>query len=133
MDDNTPRFRRFWHFATGVACIAALFGFGLSAPVSGAQVGSRSQSSSGFPADDALVTVVVSVRELGGGPLQGNAVVKLSSDVKGTHLTAVTRDAGNATFPSLHTGDYQIEVSSVGYKTKIEPAEVMPAYPSYNV
>ncbi|MBV9885028.1 MAG: tetratricopeptide repeat protein [Acidobacteria bacterium] len=65
--------------------------------------------------------------------MQGNAVVKLSSDFKGTHLTAVTRDAGNATFPSLHTGDYQIEVSSVGYKTKIEPAEVMPAYPSYNV
>jgi tetratricopeptide (TPR) repeat protein len=133
VNDNARQHRRGWFFPYGLACLAWLLVFGLSVSVSRAQVGNRTQSSSGFPVDDALVTVVVSVRELGGGPLQGNAVVKLSSDFKGTHLTALTRDAGNATFPSLHTGDYQIEVSSVGYKTKIESAEVMPAYPSYNV
>jgi tetratricopeptide (TPR) repeat protein len=116
--------------------LAPIFLVGLAssfAPVSRAQAGGRTQSTSPMPAEDTLVTVVVSVRELGGGPLQGNAIVKLSSDFKGLHLTQPTRDAGNATFPSVRTGDYQVEVSSVGYKTKTEPASVMPSFASYNV
>jgi Flp pilus assembly protein TadD len=80
-----------------------------------------------------LVSVVVSVREIGGAPLQGNAVVKLNSDFSGVHLTAPTQDAGNATFPPVRAGDYQIEVSCAGYKTTTEPTAVMPSYSSYNV
>ena len=79
------------------------------------------------------VTVVISVRENGGAPLQGNAIVKLSSDFSGIHLTAPTQTSGAATFTSVKAGDYQIEVSSVGYKTKVEPATIMPSFSSYNV
>jgi len=109
-----------------------------SAPASRAQKSSPSvpfgaRSSSGFPANDALVNVVVNVREMGGTPLQGGAIVKLSSDFSGLHLTASTQDAGTATFPTLHTGDYKVEVSSAGYKTKTETAEVMPGNASYSV
>lgn len=105
----------------------------LTAPAARAQFGGRSQNTSPFPAQDASVTVVVNVREMGGGPLEGLAFVKMTSDFKGLHLTASTRDAGAATFPSVSTGDYQIEVSSAGYKTHNETAAVMAGPSSYNV
>jgi TolA-binding protein len=92
----------------------------------------QSQSGAGLP-PDMLVSVVVSVREFGGAPLQGNAVVKLSSDFSGVHLTAPAQDGGNASFPPVRAGEYQIEVSCAGYKTKTEPTDVMPSYSSYNV
>ncbi len=82
---------------------------------------------------DLLVNVVVSVRETGGMPLQGSAFVKISSDFSGVHLTAPTRDGGAATFPSIRAGDYQIEVSSAGYKTTTEQASIMPSFSSFNV
>jgi Flp pilus assembly protein TadD len=132
-------------FGTGSACLALLSSlclFGLFAPASRAQGGVRSQPGAGIggvgqqggglPAET-LVSVVVSVRELGGAPLQGNAVVKLNSDFSGVHLTAATQDAGNATFPPVRAGDYQIEVSCAGYKTTTEPTAVMPSYTSFNV
>jgi tetratricopeptide (TPR) repeat protein len=105
----------------------------MSAPSSRAQFGGRSQSTNPFPAEDAFVTVVVNVREMGGGPLQGNAIVKLTSDFKGLHLTQATQDAGKATFPPVKSGDYQIEVSSAGYRTKNELASVMAGPSNYNV
>ena len=86
----------------------------------------------GLPAE-MLVTVIISVRENGGAPLQGSAVVKLNSDFSGIHLTAPTQSSGAATFSSVRAGDYQIEVSSAGYKSKTEPATIMPSYSSYNV
>jgi tetratricopeptide (TPR) repeat protein len=97
-----------------------------SAPSAGAG------SHGGLPAD-MLVTVVVRVRELGGMPLQQSAFVKLSSDFSGVHLTAPTQDGGAATFPSIRAGDYQIEVSSAGYKTTTEQASVMQSFSAYNV
>jgi Flp pilus assembly protein TadD len=129
---RTCLFRRNWVFLA-LFCLCSF-----SAPASRAQKSSPSvpfgaRSSSGFPANDALVSVVVNVREMGGTPLQGSAVVKLSSDFSGLHLTASTQDAGTATFPTLHTGDYKVEVSSVGYKTKTETAEVMPGNSAYSV
>jgi tetratricopeptide repeat protein len=93
-------------------------------PGAGAQGG-------GLPA--LLVNVVVSVRETGGMPLQGSAFVKLSSDFSGVHLTAPTRDGGAATFASIRAGDYQIEVSSAGYKTTTEQASILPSFSSFNV
>src|ERR1700730_6192318 len=86
----------------------------------------------GLPAD-LLLNAVVSVRETGGMPLQGSAFVKISSDFSGVHLTAPTRDGGAATFPSIRAGDYQIEVSSAGYKTTTEQASIMPSFSSFNV
>jgi tetratricopeptide (TPR) repeat protein len=138
--DNTRNALRICFSRRGWVFLALFCLCGFSAPASRAQKSSPStgvpfgaRSSSGFPANDALVSVVVNVRELGGTPLQGSAVVKLSSDFSGLHLTASTQDAGTATFPTLHTGDYKVEVSSVGYKTKIETAEVMPGNSAYSV
>ena len=134
----TRRFAQTRILGAGLLLLCSLV---LSIP-SHAQVGVRNQTGAGsggaapqgggLPAD-MLVTVVVSVREFGGAPLQGSAVVRLSSDFSGIHLTAPTQDAGNATFPPVRAGDYQIEVSSAGYKTRTEPAAVMPSYSSYNV
>jgi Flp pilus assembly protein TadD len=127
-------------FGTGTSCLA-LFCLGiLSSPAARGQVGAPSPNGvgphntpqAGLPAE-LLVSVVVSVRENGGAPLQGSAVVKLNSDFSGIHLTAATQDAGNATFPGVRAGDYQIEVSSAGYKSKTEPATIMPSYTAYSV
>ena len=140
MTDNTRNALRICFSRRGWVFLALFCLCSVSAPASRAQKSSPAtsvpfgaRSSSGFPANDALVSVVVNVRELGGTPLQGSAVVKLSSDFSGLHLTASTQDAGTATFPTLHTGDYKVEVSSVGYKTKIETAEVMPGNSAYSV
>lgn len=89
-------------------------------------------TSGGLP-QDLLVTVVVSVRENTGVPIQGNAFVKISSDFSGIHLTSPTQDNAAATFPSIRVGDYEIEVSSAGYRTTTEHASVMPSLSSYNV
>jgi Tfp pilus assembly protein PilF len=124
----------------GSVCMALVCLFALFAPASSAQIGVQSPNGvgphnvqSGGLSQEMLVTVVVSVRENGGTPLQGSAVVKLNSDFSGVHLTASTQDAGNATFPPVRAGDYQIEVSSVGYKSKTEPTTIMPSYSSYSV
>jgi TolA-binding protein len=97
----------------------------------------RSTSSQGVQqgglSPEMLVTVIVSVRENGGTPIQGNAFVKLSSDFSGVHLTAPTQDGGAATFPAIRAGDYQLEVSSSGYKTTVEPATIMPSFSSFSV
>ena len=94
-------------------------------PPGGAQGG-------GLPIES-LATVVVSVRESGGMPLQGSAFVKLSSDFSGIHLTAPTRDGGAATFPSIRAGEYEVEVISTGYKTTTEHTSVMVGGSFYNV
>lgn len=129
-------------FVTKSLCFALLCLLSLSPSATRAQGGARTQTGAGsggaapqgggLPAD-MLVSVIVSVREFGGAPLQGNAVVKLSSDFSGIHLTQPAQDGGNATFPPVRAGDYQIEVSCAGYKTKTEPTAVMPSYSSYNV
>jgi tetratricopeptide (TPR) repeat protein len=131
--NNIHKFSRNSSCGAALARLALLLLLSIFPPASHAQFGGRSQGTSPFPAQDALVTVVVNVREMGGGPLEGGAFVKLTSDFKGLHLTSSTHDAGAATFPSVSSGDYQIEVSSSGYKTHTESAAVMAGPSSYNV
>ena len=88
----------------------------------GAPVGQRSGSPTIY-SNDVPVDVLVSVREPTGMPLAGHALVKLSSE-KGVHLTASTRDNSTATFPQMQAGEYEIEVSALGYKTATEHASV---------
>jgi tetratricopeptide (TPR) repeat protein len=117
------------------AFMLALLLCGLACGPASAQRASQPQGAGqggGLPAD-LLVTVVVSVRENGGTPIQGNAFVKLSSDFSGVHLTAPTQDDGAATFPSIRAGEYQLEVSSAGYRTTTEHASIMPSFSSFNV
>jgi Flp pilus assembly protein TadD len=121
------------------ACFALVCLFFLCTPASHGQRtappvgGPLGKTTGGFSDQDALVSVLVSVRENGGAPLQGNAIVKMSSDFKGIHLTQSTQDAGNATFPPVRTGDYKIEVTSLGYRTRTETIQVMPSTSTYNV
>lgn len=58
-------------------------------------------------------------------PLPDGAFVKLYSNFSGVHLTEATRDGSTATFPGIRGGEYEIEVSSSGYKTAVEHASVM--------
>ena len=132
MIDSARRSLRIRLSGVASACLASLLLSCLFAPASRAQFGGR-QTTGPIPAEDSFVTIVVSVRELGGGPLAGNALVKVTSDFKGVRMIQPTRDAGSATFPPVRTGDYQIEVSSAGYKTKTETAAIMPSFANYTV
>jgi tetratricopeptide (TPR) repeat protein len=84
----------------------------------------------GLPAE---VRVIVSVRESGGMPLEASAFVKLSSSFTSVHLMEATQDGGAATFPAIRPGDYEIEVSSAGYKTATEQASILPSLSSFIV
>ena len=79
------------------------------------------------------MTVTVSVRESSGMPLASGAFVKLYSNFSGVHLTEATRDGSMATFPNILGGDYEIEVSSSGYKTATEHVSVMAGGASYPI
>ena len=118
------------HFAARILCVVlALSGLLFDAHVvraqkpGGAPVGQRSGSPSTIYSNDVPVDVLVSVREPTGMPLAGHALVKLSSE-KGVHLTVSTRDNSTATFPQMQAGEYEIEVSALGYKTATEHASV---------
>ena len=72
------------------------------------------------------VTLQVSVRETTGSPLPASAVVQLSN-LSGPLLTASTVDAATAMFTNIVVGEYDIEVSSAGYKTSRERVSVFGA------
>jgi tetratricopeptide (TPR) repeat protein len=95
-------------------------------------VGQRSANPSSLTSNSAPVDVLVSVREPTGMPLAGHAVVKLSS-AKGVHLTVSTRDNSTATFPQMLPGEYDIEVTALGYKTTMEHASVFTGGTTCNV
>ena len=86
-------------------------------------VGQRSAGPSFPTANETPVDVLVSVREPSGMPLAGNAIVKLYSE-RGVHLTMPTQDNSTATFPKILEGEYDIEVTAIGYKTAKEHASV---------
>jgi len=69
------------------------------------------------------VDVNVSVREPSGMPLAGYAIVKLYTQ-GGVHLTSSTQDNSTATFPRMGAGEYEVEVSALGYKTGTEHVSV---------
>jgi tetratricopeptide (TPR) repeat protein len=100
------------------------------APTQG--VGQRSAGPSLPIANEIPVDVLVSVREPSGMPLAGNALVKLYSDW-GVHLTVPTQDNSTATFPRIFAGEYEIEVTALGYKTTTEHASIFPGGSSYTV
>jgi tetratricopeptide (TPR) repeat protein len=74
-----------------------------------------------FPQEN--VDVSISVRELNGMPLSIGAMVKLYKE-GGVYRTASTQDASTATFTKVFSGEYEIEVTALGYKTAKEHASV---------
>jgi len=72
----------------------------------------------------APVVITVNVRESNGMLLEGLAFVKLSSQPRKYSETLSTQDNSMATFKNVVRGDYDIEVSSAGYKTAREHVNV---------
>jgi tetratricopeptide (TPR) repeat protein len=101
-----------------------------SPPQSGG--GQRGIPSTQMPTD-VPVTLLVSVRENTGMPLQVGAFVKLSSIAGSLHVTAATQDAGTAVFPDVRAGEYEVEVSAPEYKTTTEHISVFGSGNSYTV
>ena len=97
----------------------------------GAQ-GPRDGQINGMPMERPL-TLLVSVRESTGMPLQNGALVRLSSVAGSLHLTSATQESGTATFPDVKAGDYEIEVSAPQYKTAIEHASITGSGTNYTV
>ncbi len=98
------------------------------APAQGA--GQRSTA----PSAPALssIDVKVSVREPSGMPLASNAFVKLSTS-SGMQMTVPTQENSTATFPQILAGEYDVEVSALGYKTATEHVSVFPGGSSFIV
>src|SRR5262249_47735051 len=65
---------------------------------------------------DQPLTLLVSVRELNGSPLESSATVHLSNQLGNQNLTRPTQEASTASFPNVRGGDYEIEVEASGYK-----------------
>jgi len=115
-----------------VALSAPLLPLCFAARVTAQQPSGPRRGPSSAPVES-FVTVTVNVRESSGMPLPGGAFVKLYSDFSGIHLTQATRDGSTATFPSIKGGEYEIEVSSSGYKTATEHASVIAEGSTYPV
>lgn len=77
-------------------------------------------------------TVLVHVEEAGGAPLQGQAYVTLSA-TGGEGLTAETRNAGVASFRGVAAGDYEVEVTALGYEPGRDRVLVMGGFSAANV
>src|SRR5579864_5525414 len=124
------RFKLRAQFLVALSTLPLLFSFAVR--VAAQQSSGPRRGPSSVPTES-FVTVTVSVRESSGMPLPGGAFVKLYSDFSGIHLTEATRDGSTATFPGIKGGEYEIEVSSSGYKTATEHASVIAEGSSYPI
>jgi len=109
-------------------CLALLIGAALTVSVpfcSRAQQPPSRRGGTQAPNSETPGTVVVSVREASGMPLAGNAFVKLFSNFNGVRITSPTQDGSSATFSNIQAGEYDVEVSSTGYKTTSESVSVI--------
>jgi tetratricopeptide (TPR) repeat protein len=70
------------------------------------------------------VTVTVNVREASGMLLEGHAFVKLTSQVRHYNQTVATQENSSATFNDVIAGEYEVEVSSAGYRTITERVSI---------
>jgi tetratricopeptide (TPR) repeat protein len=77
---------------------------------------SRQQGQSG---GQGVVTLRINVRDARGVPPDSPATVQLNSSV-GRHDIQTTHDASIATFSNVLTGEYDIEVRCLGYKTQTD-------------
>ncbi len=112
-----------------LACVLSSVAILVSAPPAEAQrpagpptAPQRSATSSSvFPTEN--TDVAVSVRESTGVPLPVGAMVKLYSG-GGSYRTASTQDGATATFTKIFSGEYDVEVTALGYKTAKEHVSV---------
>jgi len=87
-----------------------------------APAASAQEPASVEPISSGRGTLVVIVRQTNGTPLNGFATVRLNSVSGAINLMHQTREGGQATFPNLPVGDYQVEVMAPGYAVAREDA-----------
>lgn len=90
---------------------------------------SRQQGQSG---GQGVVTLRVNVRDARGVPPDGPATVQLNSSM-GRHDIQTTHDASIATFSNVLTGEYDIEVRCLGYKTQTDHLSLSAMGPEFSV
>jgi|HubBroStandDraft_6_1064221.scaffolds.fasta_scaffold02290_4 Flp pilus assembly protein TadD len=71
------------------------------------------------------VTVVISVRDKNGGPVDNPAIVRFFSNFSSFNVTTTTREGASVTFPNILEGEYEVEVKCAGYKEAVEHISVV--------
>src|SRR5271156_6657332 len=71
------------------------------------------------------VTVVISVRDKNGGPVDNPAIVRFFSNFSSFNVTTTTREGASVTFPNVLEGEYEVEVRCAGYKEAVEHISVV--------
>lgn len=69
-------------------------------------------------------TLVINLRDTGGGPLDAPGVVTLKGGMENSVRVATTQDASAATFQGVTEGEYDAEAQCVGYQTTTEHVSV---------
>lgn len=123
-------------FALALVCVAAIFAmkpciaFGRhpSQPSASGQDKNLLE-----PLEQEAVTLLVSVRQSTGAPVEVSAMVTLDALAGSLHAYSSTHDAGMASFPNIPTGDYNVQVSASGYQTTAEQIEVIGTGSNYTV
>ena len=72
----------------------------------------------------AVGSLTIRVRDVNGGPLPGQAIIRLTSIVGTIYLTGATQENAQAVFRSLPLGEYRVEVTAPGYQETESEVEV---------
>ena len=88
-------------------------------------LGQQATNTGGGPPSSAAMNNVnadleVAVRDAHGFPLEAQAVVRLTSVIANFHDTQTTQSSSKAHFSSVPQGDYEVEVTSPGYRKSLE-------------
>ena len=122
-----PRARKLQVLSLAVLIVSAIPALTSAQQMPGKQVPGLPQDAPPIreQTNNASMTVQVSVRDLSGMPLPNSALVRLFSMERSVSLTTETVQGGMASFANIASGEYEIEVTSVGYKTASERASIM--------
>ena len=80
-----------------------------------------------------LASIVVTVTDESGNPLDEQALVKLICDETNSNTWGTTQKRSEAEFDSIAPGDYEIEASAAGFQTATQTLNVMSSHEVFNV
>lgn len=86
----------------------------------------RPPSTSNLPnSQQSALTVNVSVRDSRGMPLENAAMVRLYSTAETFNMRTATQEASTAVFHNVQQGEYEVEITCMGFKTTKEHVSVI--------
>jgi Flp pilus assembly protein TadD len=108
------------HLLTPRVCLGLIFSLLIfaSAPASAQKPRRPSESAT---SESSSSSVKVCVRDSRGLPLTAPVMVRLHSVVSNYDVRNPTQDGSTATFPSVKSGDYEVEIHALGFKPTTEP------------